>query len=123
MVTPRLAIQGELWGQVRPIDADSGAYVNQSMVLLALQYWLTPRFWVKGGIGYAGLSVNYNDGYEDRSDNIGEGVGVMGAVGYELVSMRTFAFDLQLKSGMGSYEENNSEEVIATTLAVGINWY
>lgn len=123
MLSNRLALQGEIWMQSRALDVDGMASVNQTMLLLAAQYWLTPRLWLKAGIGFASLSVSYFDGFEDRSDQVGEGGGFMAAVGYELMSSRSFGLDIQLKTGAAGYDTSDAEEVSITAIALGLNWY
>jgi hypothetical protein len=124
MIMPRMALQAEAWVQSRALDAYGDSSIGQSMFLLALQYWLTPRFWIKGGLGFASLTVSYNNGFEDVTDNVNDGSAVMGALGYELVSSSSFALDLQLKTGAGIYDDGaDGEDISSGVLAVGVNWY
>lgn len=127
MVMPRMALQAEVWGQSRSLDAYGDASLGQTMFMVALQYWLTPRFWIKGGLGIASLSVSYYDGVDDVSENVDNGSAVMGAIGYELISSRSFALDLQLKTGSGLYEGDGpgdtGEDLSTGVLALGVNWY
>jgi hypothetical protein len=40
MVMPRMALQAEVWGMTRPLDAYGDASIGQNMFMLAVQYWL-----------------------------------------------------------------------------------
>lgn len=122
MLMPRLALQGEVWGQVRPLDASGNSSMEQRMVMVAAQYWITPRFWFKGGLGIASLSLTYFDGADDVSEPLDDGGAFMVAVGYEVIRSGGFAFDVQLKTGSGFYDKRD-EEVSTGLIALGVNWY
>lgn len=127
-IGPRLALMGELQGNAQTLSSSySGGTETlvQSALMIAAQYWVTPQLWVKGGIGFANLRVDwsaYSDGYIDASSQPENGVALLGAVGYELLSARNFAVDLQGRLLNGSYDaiDNN---VTALSIGVGINWY
>ncbi len=123
MVMANLALQAEFWMQSRALDVDGTSSVRQNMLLLAGQYWVMPRLWLKAGVGFTSLSVSYFDGIQDRSDKIGDGAAFMASIGYELMHSRGFGLDLQFKTGMGSYQMNQHEQVTANTIALGANWY
>ena len=119
MLNPRLALLFELWGALKTLDASGTESLVQTMAMVAAQYWLAPRLWIKGGLGAAHLSYSYDDGY---SDPIDDGLGAMGAVGYEILISPRFAIDLQLRLGTGSYE-GIAEQIHVGTAGVGFNWY
>lgn len=120
MINPRLAILGEMWMQFQQIDAEGFGQGYQSMLLAAVQYWVMPQLWIKGGLGFAGLGVSYADGY---ADDLNSGAAVMGAVGYELYSSPEMAVDLQLRLGAGSYNSGVEDRAQTVMLSGGINWY
>lgn len=122
MVMPRLALQGEFWIVTRDLDAYGEASLNQQLFLLTAQYWLTPRFWIKAGLGLASLSLTYFDGYEDVNEGLESGTALMAALGYEIIQSGKFAIDLQLKTGRGLYTERD-EEVSTNVIALGFHWY
>ena len=69
------------------------------------------------------MSFSFDDGYGgSEAEEIDTGVAIMGAVGYEIMSGRKFAIDLQLRLGTGSYEKFN-DQIHAGSLSVGFNWY
>ena len=99
-------------------DAFGDTTLTQSAFMGALQYWLTPQLWIKGGLGLASLRVD--DGV--FVDDFGTGGAVMGAIGVELLSARNFALELQGRVIEGSYNSLN-DNVTSGTVGFGINWY
>lgn len=127
-IGPRFALMGELQGNAQTLTADTGGgseTLVQSALMIAGQYWLTPQLWIKGGIGFANVRVDwsaYGDGYVDASTVPENGVALLGAVGYELLSARNFAVDLQGRLINGSYDAINNN-ITAVSIGVGLNWY
>jgi hypothetical protein len=128
-VGPRLALMGELQGNVQTLSSDrfSGDTTEllQTGVMFAAQYWITPQLWIKGGIGFANLRVDrsyYGDGIIDESTIPENGLALLGAVGFELLSARYFSVDLQGRLLNGSYDSINYQ-LTAASVGVGINWY
>jgi hypothetical protein len=122
MINPRLALLLEIWGQAQTLDADGTAMLTQSLAMIGVQYWVTPKLWLKGGIGAAALQISYDDGFAQDDEQVDEGGAIMGAIGYELVQGRTFAMDLQLRIGAGTYE-GIDDQITSTTVGLGFNWY
>jgi hypothetical protein len=122
MINPRLAGLFEFWVHGQAIDSTGATTLWQSMLMGAVQYWLTPQFWLKGGLGFAGLSVQYDDGYAYGEEDLGTGLAVMGAVGFEILHSTEFAIDLQLRLGSGSYD-GIDEQVNVAMFGIGFNWY
>ncbi len=116
MLSPRLALVGDLWN-ITHMDYDQDFRLQHGIITVALQYWLTPRLWAKGGIGRARYAVGTIDYKQAQSDEV---PAVMGAVGYELSHGRSFAFDAQLRFGVGSYDEG---DIHSGALVLGLNWY
>lgn len=128
-VGPRFALMGEIQGNVQTLTSDRFSGDTSEMVQLGLmiagQYWLTPQLWIKGGIGFATLQVNrsyYGDGIIDESTIPENGLAILGAVGFELLSARSFSVDLQGRILNGSYDSINYQ-LTALSVGVGINWY
>lgn len=120
---PRFALMGELQGNIQTIATDgydSEALV-QSALMVAAQYWVTPQLWIKGGIGVSNLRVDHTY-YGTVAEVPENGVAVMGAVGYELLSARYFSVDLQGRLINGSYD-SVGENVSAASVGIGINWF
>ncbi len=124
MLSPRFALLFEVQGNAQTVqeNAYGATSLVQATAMVAGQYWLTPQLWVKGGIGGASLSYSYDDGYDSQSENIDEGMALMGGVGYEVLSARTFSIDLQGRLVSGSYD-SFEQNVTAGTVGVGFNWF
>lgn len=126
MLSPRLGLMFEVQGNAKTIE--ESAFGATSLVqitgMVAAQYWLTPQFWVKGGIGGASLGVSYSDDFNsnnDDSEQLAEGGAVMGAVGYELLSARNFSIDAQARFIQGQYKDG--QDVSSGSIGVGFNWF
>ncbi len=119
-ISPRLALMAE--GQINAKTVSSDFYddtvLSQNALMIAAQFWITPQLWIKGGIGFAQL---YADNAYEVWD-FGTGGVIMGAAGYELMSARNFAIDLQVRLIQGSYDSFN-DNVTSGTVGVGFNWY
>lgn len=128
-IGPRLALLGEVQvnGQTISSNGRTGDTTTliQSTLMIAAQYWITPQLWIKGGIGFANLRLErsyYGDGIVDESSIPENGLALMGAVGYELLSARYFSIDLQGRLINGAYKGIDNT-VTGATIGVGINWY
>ncbi len=127
MLNPRMALLFEVWGTSKQVDYNGSTFFTQAMVMGALQYWLTPQLWLKGGLGISSLSYSVEGESVDVECGQAEGEpctggAIMGAIGYEVFSSRKFALDLQLRLGAGSYE-GLADQVNAFSLGAGVNWY
>ncbi len=125
MLTPRFALLFEVQGNLQTVDDNNqGGTVtlSQGAAMIAGQFWVTPRLWVKGGIGAAHLSYDYNDPGQTQSQPIANGAAFMGALGYELFSTREFALDLQGRIIEGSYK-GIDDQITSGTVGLGFNWY
>jgi hypothetical protein len=128
-IGPRLALlfEGQVNVQQVALDPANDATLSQTLLLGAVQYWITPQLWIKGGIGLAYL--NYNDNVAGTSTQSDGGLGLMGGLGYELLSARNFALDLQGRLTEGSYSTTDAagnsqrDNITSGTIGVGLNWY
>ncbi|HVV81489.1 MAG TPA: hypothetical protein VHE35_00370 [Kofleriaceae bacterium] len=135
MMSHRLALGFEVQLTDQTIATDpSGSFTDslvQSGELFTAQYWLTPQLWIKGGIGPAQLTATHEDAFTSTSSDSLDGGAIMGAVGYEVLSARDFAIDLQLRGSGGSFKDGTdngdgtfSDSTFGTTsLQVGFNWF
>ena len=125
MLSPRFGLMLELQGNVQTIE-DNGqggtVTLSQGTAMVAGQFWLTPKLWIKGGIGVAHLSYDFTDPYQTQSQPIDNGGAIMGAAGYELYSTPEFAVDLQGRIIDGSYKGIN-DHITSATVGLGFNWY
>jgi hypothetical protein len=122
MINPHMAALFELWAHGQAIDSSGANVLTQTMMMGAIQYWLSPQFWLKGGLGISWLDVQYDDGYYVEEDSIDQGLAIMGAAGFEVFHSPMFAVDLQLRLGSGSYD-GIGEQVNVGMLGIGLNWY
>ncbi|HET9990814.1 MAG TPA: hypothetical protein VFQ65_19925 [Kofleriaceae bacterium] len=121
MLGPRFALMFE--GQLNARTVHSDVYngdttLSQTAPMIAGQFWITPQLWVKGGLGVAALQADSTYVTYDY----GTGMAVMGAVGFELMSARYFALDLQGRIIEGTYNSGN-DHVTAANIGLGFNWY
>jgi hypothetical protein len=127
MLGSRFALLLEIQGNAQQIavDATSGqsATLRQVLVLGAVQLWVTPRFWLKLGLGAANLDVLDNStGVAYAVGNTG--FGVLAGAGLELISGRGFALDLQARATEGVYQYTaGTDYVTSGTIGLGLNWY
>jgi hypothetical protein len=121
MIGPRFALMFEGQFNGRTIHSDlygDDTTLSQSAAMIAGQFWITPQLWIKGGLGVVGLQADSNYFTTDY----GTGGAIMGAVGFELMSARFFAVDLQGRIIEGTYNSGN-DNVTAANVGVGFNWY
>jgi hypothetical protein len=124
MLNPRLAIMFEAQANAQTVEENqfSAKSLVQGTAMVAVQYWVTPQLWIKGGIGGAQLGYSYDDGGQTtQSESLAKGGAVMGAVGYEILSARTFSIDAQARMIQGSYEEG--QDLTSGSIGVGFNWF
>jgi hypothetical protein len=120
MLNPRLALMGEFFIPFQLIDDEFATFLVQPMFMGALQYWLTPQLWIKGGLGVASLQVSYDDG--GPSDELDTGGAIMGAIGFEVLQAPRFAVDINLRLTSATY--NGIDDQVGTgTVGIGANWY
>lgn len=124
MLSPRFALLFEVQGNGKTVEENlfGAKTLMQVTAMAAGQYWLTPQLWVKGGIGAASLSYSYDDGYESASEDIDEGLALMGGIGYEVLSARNFSIDLQGRMISGTYD-GIDQQVTSGSVGVGFNWF
>ncbi len=126
MLSPRLALLFEMQGNVQTVEEVGGGEGSKTLaqfaLLAAAQYWVTPRFWLKGGLGFGTLSYNYNDSFGTQEEPIDDGGAFLVGAGYEILSGRDFAVDLQGRYVVGSYDGIN-DQISSGTIGIGVNWY
>lgn len=95
---------------------ESGSTLYSIVSTVALQYWVAPQVWLKGGVGLGELQLETR-GATFHSDS---GLGFTGAIGLEVLQRKTFALDLQFRystADIGGDRINNFSGVL------GFNWY
>jgi hypothetical protein len=129
MLSNRMALLFEIQGNAQQIalDPTNDVTLRQVLIMGALQYWLTPIVWIKGGIGVANVDVIDNNSGIVYGVN-DSGLGLMAGIGVELLSARHFALDLQGRLTEGIYHYNDgttagSDNITSGTIGLGLNWY
>lgn len=91
----------------------------------SLQYWVSDRWWVNGGIGLAmDFPAFYEvDDFKDEEWNFG--CAVAASTGYEIYQKKNFTIDLQTKVHLGRVflDDERHRDAAALTVGVGFNWY
>ncbi len=133
MLSPRLALLFEAQGVGQTV-ADTGSVTDtlvQSTGMIAAQYWVSPQLWLKAGIGASQLSVTRDDGFSTTESDALDGGAIMGAIGYEVMSSRNFAIDVQARVTGGTYEDagvaadgtTRDSQLGTTSVSLGFNWF
>ena len=116
MIAPNLAIMFDGWGVAHSFDG--GGTLVHVMDTAAVQAWVMPQFWIKGGVGAGQLRINDDNGNSVATSETG--LGLFGAAGFEVLQGSSFALDLQLRLGTVKYDGGS---VNMGALTVGANWY
>jgi hypothetical protein len=123
---PKLAIVGDLWVMAHSED---NVTLHQTIVTANARFWVLPILWVQAGLGGASAGWRYRGPFidvEDRTENVP--AFAVGA-GLELLKGKSFSLDVQLRLGMGFYDEDDNSDGSAdqtgrsSSLGVGLNWY
>lgn len=118
MVSRGAALAGEVWG-MRHDEGDLD--VEQLMITGQVRGWVAPQLWLQGGVGVARTTTRYDFGVGQVVDESDLVPALVGGVGVEVVSDRTFALDLELKAGSGLYRDDL--RVYNLALGLGLSFY
>lgn len=118
MLSPALALTGNLWGMVH---RDDRLTVSQVLLTAQLRAWLLPTLWVEGGVGLARSRAEVDLDIVQVADESDTVPAIAAGVGLELMHTSTFGLDLQLKGGSGLYD--GDVNVYQVSLGVGVNFY
>jgi hypothetical protein len=118
MLTPNLAIMADGWLMGHTEDRLT---LTHAMATIGPQLWIGP-FWVRGGVGVARASFNYDAGIIDIGDKTETVPAAMAALGVEVLSTKDFALDVRLRGGTGFFNDGDTQ-VRNVSLGVGANWY
>ena len=95
--------------------------LTHGMATIGPQLWIGP-FWVRGGVGVARASFNYDAGIIDIGDKTETVPAAMAALGLEVISTPDFALDVRLRGGTGFFNDGDTR-VQNVSLGLGANWY
>jgi hypothetical protein len=124
-VTPRIGVFADVYTIFATgfeIVSDFGvddAVLGNTVVTFGGQAWVLPQVWIKGGIGAAGETF-YTELEEFEGD---EGPAFMIAAGYEVMSSPTMSIDLELRAGVGLYDEETGGTSTNASLDISINFH
>lgn len=118
LLTPNLAIMVD--GSIMAHKEDR-LTLTHGIATIGPQLWVGP-FWVRGGIGVARASFNYDAGIIEIGDKTETVPAAMAALGVEVISTKDFALDVRLRGGTGFFHDGDTE-VRNLSLGVGANWY
>jgi hypothetical protein len=109
----------ELQGSAQTIEMnDSGAVrMAQLAAMVGGQYWLTPRLWLKGGIGASTVATRS----DKQTERVDSGLALMCGVGYELSGGERYSVEVLARLTSGNYDWFG--QVRAASIGVGLNWY
>ena len=131
MFSPNLSIGGQVWTMRNSEDIDIGigpeftTNLFHTIITANAQYWVLPRLWLRGGVGLAYVSVSIEgDGISAEAQSEA-GLGVMAGFGYEVLTTRTFALDLEMQFGAGFYaneDDPTMDDVEARNVSIGLGF-
>lgn len=118
MLNPRFALlfHGSITGQ--DLDESGDETLINATALVAAKWWLSRRVWIKGGLGYASLTISTPAGDEGLAEG---GAGMLG-VGFEAVHKHNFALDISLTATSSTFEEID-DTITSGILNLGFNWF
>ena len=88
--------------------------IDVSRSLATLQFWMLPRLWASGGIGYGRYEIEVGQATHHSDTSLALAVGA----GVEVVRGRRFALDLR-----GRYTRLTKLSTDDATLMLGFTWY
>lgn len=118
MVTPNLAILGEIWGMAHTED---NITASQGLATAAIRGWVVPRLWLQAGVGVARSKISYDGGGFMASAQSDTAPAFVLAAGVELLATETFGLDLEIRGGSGFYE--GDARVYNAAIGVGASFF
>jgi len=113
MISPSVGIMYDAFAVLRPED---GSVLTNATNTVAAQIWLTPKFWLKGGVGFSQIRITTELG-ESAADY---GFGATAGAGFEIVSSPRFAIDIAGRVSHGTFDGGGVSNAAAV---VGFHWY
>jgi hypothetical protein len=116
-ISPRMAIMYDAFGVLR--SENNLVWIN-GVNTAAIQYWVTPQLWLKGGLGFSQVRVDDGFGNSDAEYGFGGQLGV----GFEVISSARFALDLSAKVSHGTFKDGGQTVGLSNAaVLVGFHWY
>jgi hypothetical protein len=117
MLTPRLALTGNLWGMAHE---DERLTVRQGIFSGKLRSWFGP-LWLEGGLGVARASTEIDLGFGEAMSESETVPAIVGGIGFEVLSTSSMGLDIQLDAGTGFYDDEVRVHQVA--LGAAVNFY
>jgi len=118
MINPQAALMFDAWTVIHQHSIGNGT-TSDTLYTGALQFWVSPIFWLKGGIGIGNTTVASNTfGFGDAT-----AFAIMGAAGVELMQRGPFALDLQGRIGHTFFDQADGGPMTNYAFMIGFNWY
>jgi hypothetical protein len=118
MLTPRLALTGNLWGMAHQ---DDRLTVRQGIFAGKVRSWVLDRLWLEGGLGVARASTEIDLGIGQSMTESETVPAIVGGIGLEIVRTPSMGVDLQLDAGTGFYDDEVRVHQVA--LGAAVNFY
>lgn len=119
MLSPRLALTGDLWAMAHTEDELT---VTQTIAAAVLRGWVSERLWLQGGLGMARATAEIDLGqFGDIMSETDYVPAAVAGIGVEVLSSEHLALDLELKGGSGLYEDNI--QIYNLSLGAGVSFY
>jgi hypothetical protein len=122
MLAPNLALMFDGATVIHPLDDGDGSTsaLASNTGMAVLRGWISPIFWLEGGLGLGYMSLG--DEYGTIAETRAGWGGLVGA-GLEIVQTPQFTIDLQLRITASRYDYGDGVGVANTVLHVGFNFY
>lgn len=126
MLNERFGLMLELQGNAKTVS-DNGDYgtvtLSQGAAMIAGQYYVSPKLYLKAGIGAAHLSYDYEDYYGPAgSDPVDDGGALLLGAGFEVYQTRDFAVNVQARIISAGYD-GIQKSLTAGTINIGVDWF
>jgi hypothetical protein len=121
MLAPHFELMAESWIMVH---RESFLTVYQVVNTVGVRYWLTPKIWVKGGLGNATAGYKWRGIFRQFEDETEAAPGAMVGIGYEVLVRGNRSLDLHLKYGTGAYDAKVAGEYVVKgqSIQAGVNY-
>jgi hypothetical protein len=121
MLNPKLGLEWD-WSTVGA--PENNVWMSHHTSVAALRLFLTPKLYIKGGIGFAWWRVLYDDRFVYERITSSFEFGSLVSVGIELKSTAFFAVDLNYRASAGWFgEELIGNPIMNHSVNVGVTWY
>lgn len=122
MLNDRTALLATFPGLIYEYEGHDRSFES---IMPSLQYWVTDKWWINGGIGLAMDAPAFYDYEKNVNDNWHFGCAVAASTGYEIYQNKNFTIDLQSRIHLGRVfmDDDLHRDAAAFSVGVGFNWY